>query len=272
VTAKQLHSFLPFAGENRYTTASPNVRLLHPEFYMRPLRRKRRVWIYLPPDYDHSDRSYPVMYLQDGQNLFDAATSYAGEWGIDKILNQMIAAGAPPCIMVAIDNGAAKRIQEYAPWDHPRFGKGIGHKYCRFLVETLKPFVDTHFRTLAGPEHTLIGGSSMGGLIAFYGALAFPQVFGQSMIFSPSFWYSSQITPYIKSQAHWAKDSKFLLLSGGDESPAQIINPMHRVADLLRKQGFNDDKLRVEVLPHAGHNEYSWGRAFAHTYHWFWGA
>jgi predicted alpha/beta superfamily hydrolase len=262
---------LPFAGENRYTTASQNVRLLASDFYLPQLRRKRRIWIYLPPNYYHSNESYPVLYLQDGQNLFDAATSYAGEWGVDKSLNYLIANGAKPCIVVGIDNGHAKRMREYAPWDHPRFGAAQGNAYCRFLAKTLKPFIDQHFRTRPDAANTLIGGSSMGGLIAFYGALAFPEVFGVGMVFSPSFWYSPEITAFVNEKAPLAKSSRIIFAAGAHESKAQITNPMQKIAKQMDKLGFDQNRLHLELFEGAGHNEGSWGYMFGKLYGRFFG-
>ncbi len=151
------------------------------------LGRTRRVWIYLPPDYATSGRRYPVLYMHDGQNVFDEATSYAGEWGVDETLDSLHAAGDPGIIVVAVDHGGTLRVPEYSPWP-TRFGAGEGDAYAAFLANTLKPWVDDNYRTLTDRMHTGITGSSMGGLVSFYAALKYPDVFGLAGVFSPAFW------------------------------------------------------------------------------------
>ncbi|MFN4116213.1 MAG: alpha/beta hydrolase, partial [Inhella sp.] len=113
------------------------------------LDRERSVRVYLPPSYvQQAERRYPVIYFHDGQNLFDDATSYAGEWGADELLDRLAPQGLE-AIAVGVDNGGARRMTELNPWDHPRFGKGEGWGYLRFLVEVLKPTIDGRFRTKA---------------------------------------------------------------------------------------------------------------------------
>ena len=127
------------------STAAANVSIISTAFAMPQLGRTRRVWLYLPPGYATSGRRYPVLYLQDGQNMFDNLTSFAGEWGVDEALNQLAAGGQDPtgCIVVAVDNGP-NRLDEYSPWNNPQFGGGQGDLYVNFLVQTLKPYIDSN--------------------------------------------------------------------------------------------------------------------------------
>ena len=117
------------------TTASENVTVLDDAYYMPQLDRNRRIWLYLPPDYHDTKKSYPVIYMHDGQNLFDEATSYSGEWKIDETLNELHASGDKGCIVVGIDNGGAERLNEYSPWQNPQYGGGMGRDYDDFIVE-----------------------------------------------------------------------------------------------------------------------------------------
>lgn len=160
--------------------------------------RQRTIRVWLPDGYDKNNKviKYPVLYMHDGQNLFDAATSFAGEWEVDETLGQMIDEGYPGMIVVGIDNGGDERLNEYSPpwplksgklpFDHPIIS--VGHKYTEFLVTILKPYIDQNYNTLQDKAHTGIGGSSMGGIISFYTALKYQDIFGFALIFSSSFW------------------------------------------------------------------------------------
>ena len=178
-------------------------------FFIPQLNRYRRIWIYLPADYATSQKHYPVLYMHDGQNLFDeATTAYGNEWGVDEILDSLTAKGKPGCIVVGIDNGGAARMSEYNPYEFTWRGGSTtekflpqGNQYCSFLATTLKPFIDKKFRTLPAKENTLIAGSSMGGLISYYAALNYPQVFGKAGVFSPAFWTAPAIKNYTDSAA-----------------------------------------------------------------------
>jgi pullulanase len=163
----------------------------------------RRVWIWLPPGYASSETRYPVLYFWDGQNVFDAATSFAGEWHADETLAAMIAGGGVrPLIAVGIDHGGEARLHEYSPWSDPGRGGGGGHAHLRAVIENLKPRVDSLFRTLPGPETTGICGSSLGGLMAVYAAFAAPETFGRaaglSVVFS---WAEGRLASLCASSA-----------------------------------------------------------------------
>jgi predicted alpha/beta superfamily hydrolase len=250
------------------STAAPNVKILAAAFAIPQLKRERRIWVYLPPAYEKSRKRYPVLYMQDGQNLFDAKTSFAGEWQVDETLNQLDSTLKQNCIVIGIDNGAEKRMTEYAPWDHPRFGKGEGAAYTRFMVETLKPYIDQHFRTLPEPSSTAVMGSSMGGLIAFYAALEYPHVFGKAGVFSPSFWHSEAAFEFAQKKAPQAKKLKIYLLTGALEGKAEMIEPMQRMTKVLQAAGFTKRRLFSSLPKDGKHNEAFWAREFAGAYTW----
>lgn len=152
-------------------TASPQVRIMDTAFLIPQLSRTRRIWVYLPKGYAGSSKIYPVLYLQDGQNLFNEKTAAFGEWGVDECLDSLQQKTGKECIVVGIDHGGDKRLTEYNPYDHPQFGKGEGAAYAGFLAKTLKPYIDTKYRTKKGPENTFVAGSSMGALISLYTAI-----------------------------------------------------------------------------------------------------
>jgi alpha-glucosidase len=179
------------------STATKGVRYLPTIFEIPQLDRKRTIRLYLPPNYS-SGELFPVIYMHDGQNLFDNATSFAGEWKVDEILDSLYTYRGFSAIVVGIYNDEKERINEYSPWKNDSLGiGGDGDKYVKFIVNTLKPFIDRHYRTLSGRENTAIMGSSMGGLISLYAALEYPEVFGNAAIFSPSLWFAPKLNDYL---------------------------------------------------------------------------
>jgi predicted alpha/beta superfamily hydrolase len=252
-----------FAAAGKMHTASPQVHIISEKFDLPQLGRQRRVWIYLPKDYGLSKRKYPVIYMHDGQNLFDAYTSGFGEWGIDEILDKLPA--KDECILVGIDHGGEYRITEYDPYDS-RYGKGRGDDYVDFLVETLKPYIDSHYRTKPGARHTSIAGSSMGGLISMYAALKYPDVFGNAGIFSPAFWIAPEIYQLAQQKSLPAK-SRFYFVCGDAESDSMVTD-MKKMAAIIRAKGKNEDKTPVVIINGASHNEKQWNGDFPGFYEW----
>ena len=258
----------PGGGGPGPSTAAANVRVISTTFAMPQLGRTRRVWLYLPVDYANSGRRYPVLYLQDGQNVFDAATSFAGEWGVDESLNQLQASGQDPtgCIVVAVDNGP-NRLDEYSPWNNPQYGGGQGDLYVDFLVQTLKPYIDANYRTLPGRANTGIGGSSMGALIATYAALREPTVFGKVGVFSPAYWFAyAQLAAY--AHQHPANpNTRFYFVSGTTESTA-MVPQMQALRDSLRRGGVPAANLNFNTRTDGQHAEWFWRREFPAGYSW----
>ena len=253
-------------------TVSKNVKLIDTAFFMPQLNTSRRIWIYLPPGYKDSKKHYPVMYLQDGQNLFDEMTSAFGqEWGVDECLDSLIAKGKPACIVVGIDNGQATRMSEYNPyeftWKDSTQSQIIlpkGDAYLRFLMSTLKPFIDKKYRTLSSKENTVIAGSSMGGLISYYAALKYPEVFGKAGVFSPAFWTAPSIKMLTDSVSKKI-NGKFFFYMGGLEGSRYIMD-MNEVAEKL---GIHSNAMIYLVTDAEGsHNEKAWRKWFAEFYKW----
>jgi predicted alpha/beta superfamily hydrolase len=234
---------------------------------MPELGRTRRIWIYLPPDYNAAvNKRYPVFYLQDGQNLFDIATSFAGEWQVDETLNSLFNSGDAGCIVVGIDNGGGSRINEYAAWRNPTYGGGEGKIYARFLVETLKPYLDAHFRTKTDRLNTAIGGSSMGGLISLYTAMEYQDVFSKAAIFSPSLFFHDSV--FIHPQVRGRQQPmRFYFLAGQNES-ATMVSDMNRMTTLLRNAGFTTEEVKSVVKSDGAHAEWFWAREFSAGYQW----
>jgi cyclomaltodextrinase / maltogenic alpha-amylase / neopullulanase len=254
-------------------TAAANVHVLPNKLAMPGLDRARTIRIYLPPGYETSKKRYPVLYMHDGQNLFDAATAYAGEWGVDETLNELANTRGLGLIVVGIDNGGAQRIHELNPWDNAQFGKGEGAQYMDFIVDVVKPYVDAHYRTQADRTHTAIMGSSMGGLISHYAMTRYSKVFGKAGIFSPAYWLAPPIFTD-PAQARFARDARLYFYAGGNEegntSPdmRHMVTDMDQVVDAIRKTGFPSRNLAVHVVADAQHNEAAWRAEFPRAVTW----
>lgn len=254
-------------------TAFSNVNLVSANFYIPQLNRNRRVQIYLPPNYfSATDLRFPVLYMQDGQNLFSVAQSFAGEWQIDESLNNLSAGvgGSYGCIVVAIDNGGANRINEYSPWVNPAYGGGEGEAYANFIVNTLKPYIDNNYRTLPCRNNTGIAGSSMGGLIALYAAIAHQNVFGKAGVFSPSLWFSSQVYDFVQA-AGKQQNMKIYLVAGGNESGSMLPN-MQAMYNLLLSVGFTTSEVSYNAIAGGQHTESFWAQQLPACYQWLYNA
>ena len=244
-------------------TATPQVKIVDTAFLIPQLNRTRRIWAYLPKDYAAGKKRYPVIYMQDGQNLFNEQTAAFGEWGIDETLDTLIEQGGKGVIIIGIDNGGEKRMNEYNPYDHKDYGKGEGNEYTDFLALTLKPFIDKNYRTLKDSAHTFVAGSSMGGLISLYAIAKHPQVFGGAGIFSPAFWPAPKIYDDV-ALAKWSSGfRRFYFYAGGAESET-MVRDMNKMIATIEKKGHYETQ-RV-VSPIGKHNEATWGREFLHFY------
>lgn len=245
-------------------TASPQIRIIDTAFKIPQLNRTRRIWVYLPKGYGSSDKKFPVLYMQDGQNLFNEQTAAFGEWGVDECLDTLQKKLNKECIVVGIDHGGVKRMTEYNPYDNAQQGKGEGQLYADFLANTLKPFIDQKYRTLKGPENTFVAGSSMGGLISLYTILKYPDIFGAAGVFSPSLWIAPDI---FKDAEKFASSSphKIYLYGGGKES-ASLANELQRMQDILQKK--QQIYIRKIISPLGQHNESYWRTEFADLYKW----
>ena len=241
---------------------------LHRRFVSRYLSTSRDLIVYLPPAYDSAAARYPVLYLQDGQNLFDPATAFAGrDWRADLTADALIRRAAiAPLIMVGVYNTGVRRISEYTPTRDPRQRKGgKGDRYARMLVDELKPYIDREYRTLRSPAHTGVGGSSLGGLVSLQAALLYPRVFGRAAVVSPSVWWDNRSILKILS-AYRGRTRPHLWLDTGTEegdNPSQTVAELRMLRDALTAKGWREGiDLFYSEIPGARHNEESWGDRF----------
>lgn len=245
----------------RVSTASKNVHIIDTAFWIPQLNRTRRIWIYLPADYVSSGKRYPVLYMHDGQNVFDDATSFAGEWGVDEFLDTTI---MKKCIVVGIDHGGDKRVNEYCPYDMQRFGKGEGDQYLDFLVKTLKPFIDKKYHTKKDREHTFIAGSSMGGIISMYALLKYPKVFGGAGVFSPAFWVGPTIFIDCKFKGHKVKANIYFY--AGKLEGETMVPDMLKAFETMGK--VSKSRMTSVIRDEGRHNEATWRSEFPLFYKW----
>jgi len=252
---------------------NPNVQILDNAFYIPQLNRNRRIWLYLPPDYQTTGKKYPVLYMHDGQNLFDETTSFSGEWEVDESLNDLHAQGDWGCIVVGIDNGGEYRLDEYSPWVNPQYGGGQGDEYIEFIVNTLKPYIDTNYRTLPGRQTTGIAGSSMGGLISMYALAERQDVFSKAGIFSPAFWFAdSEPANHVATHPKQGNVRVYFLAGADEENNGNqsnyVVEDMEDVADAMTTAGFGLGEKSFNVIADGKHSEWFWAREFPAAYEW----
>jgi predicted alpha/beta superfamily hydrolase len=259
------------------STKAANV-VVH-EFLPTRLLPPRNVWVYLPPNYATSglNERYPVLYMHDGQNIFDDSTSANGEWHVDEIVNALITTKKiPPIIIVGIQTRPAERMEEYTPSavmrPSPPIGRpepfgGKGPIHARMLIEEIKPFIDTTYRTLADKANTSLGGSSLGGLMTMYTGISYPNIFGQLAVISPSVWWDGKmIIRHVMADTNGA--SQRVWLDIGDKEGAEATQGAQELSDWLVKKGWTlqtakkQGNLAYSEVKNASHSETAWGERF----------
>lgn len=243
------------------------------QFRSRIFRNIRFLRVWLPPGYgdlENQGKQYPVLYLNDGQNLFEASSSFSGvEWQVDETADRLIREGAVlPLIIVGIDNAGKDRMREYMPHRsvHPVMLRVLGRRYPDFLMEEVMPFVEQNYRVAPGMENTGLGGSSLGALVALYTAIVWPGVIGKLLIESPSLWVSNkQIIKESRSVREWPE--RIFLAAGTAEaaSPEKsrgVVDNVRELAAIVRRAVLSESRLRVVINEGAGHTESAWAERF----------
>ncbi|MCA9874811.1 MAG: alpha/beta hydrolase [Anaerolineales bacterium] len=249
------------------------------------LHNRRDIFVYLPPSYHISQAHYPVLYMHDGQNLFDNNLSYAGEWRVDETMERLAYEQQLEAIVVGIPNMGQRRLDEYSPFRHPTYGGGQGDEYLEFIIHTVKPLIDQDFRTLPDKPHTGIMGSSMGGLISLYAFFRYPDVFGFAGVMSPSLWFANYaVLNYVKTAVF--NHGRLYLDAGtreyGDANhetskpraeSRRYYASVRRLKRILVSKGYRPqhDLLHVEEK-WAAHNEAAWERRLPVAIKFFLGA
>ena len=259
------------SGVIRATGATGDLRL-H-EFRSRIFKNTRFLRVWLPPAYDdpqNSGRYYPVLYLNDGQNLFESSTAFGGvEWGVDETADRMIREGAiAPMIIVGIDNTGKDRMREYMPHPsmHPMMLRVKGRHYPDFLMKEVMPFVEHTYRVATGAENTGLGGSSLGALIALYTAGVRPGVIGRLLLESPSLWASNRQAIKESRVVRIWPEKIFLAAgtaeAGNAERSRTVVDDVRELAAIMRRAALSENRLRMVITDGAGHTESAWAERF----------
>jgi enterochelin esterase-like enzyme len=243
--------------------SSPNL-IKHEQFPSRFLRNRRDLIVYLPPGYhEQHGRTYPVLYLHDGQNLFDGATSFIPgmDWHVGQTADHLIHEGqVEPLIIVGIYNAGKQRLGEYTPTRAPKLGGGRANRYAKFLLEEVRPFVQQQYRAAEGAERTGIGGSSLGGLVSLYLGLKLPKVFGRIAALSPSVWWNERVILRFAAAAPVHPHPR-IWLDAGTREGGRTVEDVERFRDLLLGKGWQLERdLHYERIEGAEHNEAAWAR------------
>jgi enterochelin esterase-like enzyme len=243
------------------------------EFRSRIFRNTRFLRVWLPAGYDdadNSERHYPVLYLNDGQNLFEASASFTGvEWQVDETADRLIRQGTvPPMIVVGLDNAGKDRLREYMPHRsmHPVMLRVQGQRYPDFLMKEVMPFVEQSYRVATSPENTGLGGSSLGALIALYTAMVRPGVFGRLLLESPSLWASNRQAIKETRAARIWPERIYLAAgtaeAGGAERDRTVVDDVRELASIFRRAVLSEKRLRLVIKDGAGHSEGAWAERF----------
>jgi predicted alpha/beta superfamily hydrolase len=235
----------------------------HEQFRSRFLRNQRDLIVYTPPSYPgQRTRRFPVLYLHDGQNLFDGATSFipGQDWHVGQTADECINAGTvEPLIIVGMYNTKA-RVREYTPTQVPKLGGGRADRYAKFLIEEVKPFVEGEYRTLSGAQNTGIGGSSLGGLVSLYLGLQHCTIFGKIAALSPSVWWNQLVIHRFVNSMHVETRPRIWLDIGTNEGP-RMVQDVERFRDVLLKKGWRlGHDLDYEKVAGGQHNEAAWAQ------------
>lgn len=253
------------------------------EFTSRVFSNTRMLRIWLPPGYDETEnegRKYPVFYLNDGQNLFDRATAFAGvEWQVDETADRLIRENkVQPLIVVGIDNAQKERIREFLPYRsiYPPVLRPQGQKYLKFLLDEVAPFVRQRYRIASGPENTGLGGSSLGAVISLFTVMERPGIFGRLLLESPSLYISNR-KPLKQSRAFRQWPQRIFLAVGTQETSnpgrsGEVVDDVRHLQRILQRAGLWDNRLRVRIDEGATHNEAAWAARFPEALEFLFGA
>ncbi|HEY9229187.1 MAG TPA: alpha/beta hydrolase-fold protein [Gemmatimonadaceae bacterium] len=231
------------------------------EFHSSQFADDRTVIVYVPPSYATSNEHYPVLYLHDGQNVFDQATAFSTEWGVDETAQELITTGKiEPLIIVGIYNAGERRVDEYTPTASAETGGGRADDYGRMLVEELKPFIDATYRTLPDVANTAMGGSSLGGLLTLHLGLRHPGTFGKLAVLSPSVWWDERVIVR-EVEALAEKPPQRIWLDAGTREGPDVIPDVRRLRDALVSKGWVIARDLMYGEARGGeHNERSWSK------------
>lgn len=246
----------------------PRVRI-HPQFHSRFLPDDRDVTVYLPPGYEEKpDRQYPVLYLQDGQNLFDPRTSFipGRTWQVANTADAVITSGGvEPLVVVGVANTGEHRLAEYTPTRDWKMGGGEAHKYGDLLTQDLLPFISSRYRVRSGPASTGLGGSSLGALVTLYLGLKHPDIYGKLAVMSPSVWWNHKsIVSYVNETASRIRHRPRIWLDVGDAEGRRTMADTDLLDRRLEASGWRPEReIHYERVAGGTHDETAWAQRVA---------
>lgn len=246
----------------------PLAELISDRFYIPQLDKTRKIWALLPHNYNKTDKAYPVLYLQDAQNLFNEGSAY-GNWEIDKKMSILAEYGRGDLIIIAIENGHDDRINEYVLEADSVAKNAEGKKYVRFMADTLKPYVDSVYRTKPEREFTGIGGSSLGGLVSIYSGFLYPEVYSKLLIFSPSLWVNPNLNFPMMNFRNPYKTKVYMY--GGEKEGAKMID---MIRDFEKNMEGSENQysvqfnFKISINPDGHHQEFYWSQEFPRAVEW----
>jgi predicted alpha/beta superfamily hydrolase len=247
------------------TTSIPLNLVRHTAFHSNILPHDRNVTVYLPPGYDAGTQRYPVLYMHDGQNLFDPSAAFKkGEhWRVGETATALIIDGrVRPLIIVGIDNTGASRLHEYTPTHDRRRGGGGADDYGRMIVSELKPFIDQQYRTMPDASETGLAGSSLGGLVTLYLGLRYPNVFTRLAVMSPSIWWDRRAVLRHVRDAKPKPPLRIWVDIGSREGRYHVDNAELLKAGLTRSGWIDGVDLHYEEVTGGMHSEAAWADRF----------
>ena len=247
---------------------SPIVEIISEKFFIPQLNRTRKIWALLPYNYHKTDKTYPVLYLQDAQNLFNEGSAF-GNWEIDKKMSILAEYGRGDVIIIAIENGSEDRIKEYILDNDSITKNAEGKKYIRFLADTLKPYVDSVYRTKPEREFTGIGGSSLGGLISIYSGFLYPEVYSKLLIFSPSLWVNPENNfPQMNFKNPYEIK---VYMYGGEMEGSQMtkrIALFEKTLESWENSHSIQFEFKISINNEGKHQEFYWSQEFPRAVEW----
>ena len=253
--------------ESLVDTSTPTVSVLRDTVLIDYQNDKRTLHVYVPPDYgSDTSKHYPVIYLMDGESAFNDLEFMGPEWQVDEMINEAHAEGRSTAIVIGV-NQADDRDPEYLPYAIKECPHAHGDKFAEWMASDLKTWVDENYRTLPDPESTTIGGISLSGMMAYYMVMKFPDVYGNALIQSPSMWtsyrelFSLELT---QKQLEFKK----IFVSVGEEEGGNMVPHAKDVYRKFKKQGLDEDQLRIEIIEDEGHYHTTWRKSFALAYPW----
>jgi alpha-glucosidase len=258
-SAQKSSALIEEAKQNNVSKQVSTLSIVAPQ-----LNTTKKIWIYLPKNYEASKKKYPVIYMHDAQNLFDAKTSFSGEWNIDEKLDSLNA----QIIVVGIEHGNEKRMEELTPYKNAKYGGGNADNYIEFIVKTLKPAIDSKYRTKSNAKNTGIMGSSLGGLVSYYAILKYQDVFGKAGVFSPAFWFNRKEITELTERTPKLK-TKIYFLCGDNEGDEDMVVDLNKIDDLVSEKRCECKNLTKKKIVKGGqHNEKLWRDGFVTAYIW----